>query len=74
MPRLRRLNGKELVKLFQRLGFKVVRIRGSHHHMRRVVDGQGQNLNEKITISIRNMDLQNSKYCLISALFIPCFC
>ena len=45
MPRLRRLNGRDLVRLFQRFGFEVVRVRGSHHHMQRVVGGRTQNLN-----------------------------
>lgn len=45
MPRLRRLNGKEVVRILQGFGFEIVRIRGSHHHLRRVADEQRQNLN-----------------------------
>lgn len=45
MPKLRRLDGKQLVVILERFGFQVVRIRGSHHNMRRVIDGQSQNLN-----------------------------
>ena len=37
MPKLRRLSGADVVKIFQELGFEVVRIRGSHHVMRRSV-------------------------------------
>jgi predicted RNA binding protein YcfA (HicA-like mRNA interferase family) len=31
MPKLPRLTGKEVIKFLQKLGFKVVRIKGSHH-------------------------------------------
>ena len=31
MPKLRRLSGKDIVKILESLGFSVVRIRGSHH-------------------------------------------
>lgn len=37
MPKLRRLNGQQVVRILEELGFKVIRIRGSHHVMRRVV-------------------------------------
>ncbi|MFW5692546.1 MAG: type II toxin-antitoxin system HicA family toxin [Chloroflexota bacterium] len=45
MPKLRRLSGKDIVKILEGLGFSVVRIRGSHHIMKRVVDGQTQTVN-----------------------------
>ncbi len=45
MPKLRRLNGHEVLRILQEFGFEVVSIRGSHHHLRRVVDNQRQNLN-----------------------------
>jgi predicted RNA binding protein YcfA (HicA-like mRNA interferase family) len=34
MTRLPRLTGRELVRLLQKAGFEVVRIRGSHHRLR----------------------------------------
>jgi predicted RNA binding protein YcfA (HicA-like mRNA interferase family) len=34
MPKLRRLSGKEVLAILKRLGFEIVRIKGSHHHMR----------------------------------------
>lgn len=37
MPKLRRLNGLDLVRIFEQFGFEVIRIRGSHHVMRRSV-------------------------------------
>lgn len=37
MPKLRRLNGLEIVKILQQFGFEVIRIRGSHHILRRTV-------------------------------------
>ena len=34
MPRLRRLSGQEVVDILTRLGFEVIRIKGSHHRLR----------------------------------------
>jgi predicted RNA binding protein YcfA (HicA-like mRNA interferase family) len=45
MPKLRRLSGKDIVKLLEAMGFVVIRIRGSHFIMRRVVNGQTQTVN-----------------------------
>jgi len=45
MPKLRRLNGKEIVKILEGFGFSIVRIRGSHHIMRRVVASHTQTVN-----------------------------
>lgn len=42
MPRLPRLSGQELIKIFETFGFEIIRIRGSHHRMRRIVDGDTQ--------------------------------
>jgi predicted RNA binding protein YcfA (HicA-like mRNA interferase family) len=44
MPKLRRLSGAEVVKILEELGFEVVRIKGSHHVLRRVVDGKKQTI------------------------------
>jgi len=34
MPKLRRLSGREVVALLQRVGFTLARIRGSHHMLK----------------------------------------
>jgi len=34
MAKLRRLNGHEIIKILESLGFEIRRIKGSHHHMR----------------------------------------
>lgn len=34
MAKLRRLSGKEVIKILQGFGFEIRRITGSHHHMR----------------------------------------
>jgi predicted RNA binding protein YcfA (HicA-like mRNA interferase family) len=34
MPRLPRLNGRELIQILKIYGFEVIRIRGSHHSLR----------------------------------------
>lgn len=46
MPKLLRLNGRDIQKILERNGFSVVRIKGSHHIMRREItldDGNKQN-------------------------------
>jgi len=45
MPKLRRLNGRQIINILEQFNFEVVRVRGSHHNMRRVVNQQNQNLN-----------------------------
>lgn len=37
MPRLRRLSGSEVIAIFRKFGFEVVRIKGSHHTLQRRV-------------------------------------
>jgi predicted RNA binding protein YcfA (HicA-like mRNA interferase family) len=45
MPRLRRLSGKEVIKIFQDFGFEVYSQRGSHIRLQRTTpDGQQQRL------------------------------
>jgi predicted RNA binding protein YcfA (HicA-like mRNA interferase family) len=34
MAKLRRLRGKELIKALGRIGFEVIRIKGSHHFLK----------------------------------------
>jgi predicted RNA binding protein YcfA (HicA-like mRNA interferase family) len=47
MPRLRRLSGKEVVRILQDLGFEVIRVRGSQYILRRtVVIGSGASAHE----------------------------
>jgi predicted RNA binding protein YcfA (HicA-like mRNA interferase family) len=45
MPKLRSLSGPEIIAIFERFGFAVIRVNGSHHIMRRVVEGKKQSLN-----------------------------
>ncbi len=44
MPRLRKLSGAEIVTLLQSFGFEVIKVEGSHHKLRRVVNEQRQTL------------------------------
>lgn len=37
MPKLRRLSGQELLGILKQFGFQIVRIRGSHHILRRSI-------------------------------------
>lgn len=39
MPRLRRLSGREVAKVFQDVGFVVVSQRGSHIKLKRLTEG-----------------------------------
>jgi len=45
MPKLRSLNGKEVVRIFSQFGFEIASQRGSHVKLRRVLpDGTKQTL------------------------------
>ncbi len=44
MPKLKRLSGKEVVALFQKLGFEIVARKGSHVKLRRLEKGVRQTL------------------------------
>jgi len=44
MPKLRRLSGKAVIAILEQFGFVVIRITGSHHHMRRTVGDENQYL------------------------------
>ena len=37
MPKLRRLSGIEVVRIFELFDFRVVRVKGSHHVMKRIL-------------------------------------
>ncbi|MBI5668094.1 MAG: type II toxin-antitoxin system HicA family toxin [Chloroflexi bacterium] len=45
MPKLRSLNGQGVIAIFEQFGFSVIRVKGSHHIMRRIVEGKKQVLN-----------------------------
>jgi predicted RNA binding protein YcfA (HicA-like mRNA interferase family) len=45
MPRLRRLSGAEVIRILKQFGFEVIRVRGSHHILRRVVGEETQTVN-----------------------------
>ena len=38
MAKLRRLTGKEVIKILQDLGYEVIRIKGSHYRLRLQLD------------------------------------
>lgn len=44
MPKLRRLNGKEVLAILRAYDFEVVRINGSHHQAQRILDGKKQTI------------------------------
>jgi predicted RNA binding protein YcfA (HicA-like mRNA interferase family) len=44
MPKLRRLSGVDIIKILESFGFEVIRIKGSHHKLRRIVGEQKQTL------------------------------
>lgn len=44
MPKLRRLNGNQVMRILQNFGFEVIRIRGSHHQLERIIENDSQNL------------------------------
>lgn len=41
-PRLRRLNGRQLLQVLQRTGFEVIGVRGSHAKLRRISESGDQ--------------------------------
>jgi predicted RNA binding protein YcfA (HicA-like mRNA interferase family) len=42
MPRLRRLSGRELIRIVESLGFELRSVKGSHHKFVRHVEGKTQ--------------------------------
>ena len=44
MPKRRRLSGPEVIKILAEFGFMPNRIRGSHHRVTRIIDGQEQHI------------------------------
>ena len=69
MPKLRRLNGQEIIAILEQFGFVVVRIRGSHYRLKREVNGKSQYLTVPVhgsqplaTGTIRSIYRQASTY------------
>lgn len=69
MPKLLRLNGNQAIRILESFGFRIVRVRGSHHHLQRVVDDKEQNLNVPVhgsktlhTGTLKNIYRQASEY------------
>ena len=44
MPKLKRLSGKELIKILEGFGFKVISQKGSHVRLQRMIDDKEQRL------------------------------
>ncbi|KAB2866982.1 MAG: type II toxin-antitoxin system HicA family toxin [Anaerolineae bacterium] len=44
MPKLRRLSGKQILRILQGFGFEIYSQKGSHIRLQRIVDGQEQRL------------------------------
>jgi predicted RNA binding protein YcfA (HicA-like mRNA interferase family) len=44
MPKLRRLSGKEVIKILQGFGFEIFSQKGSHIRLQRIVNGEEQRL------------------------------
>ena len=51
MPKLKRLSGRQIVAIFESLGFEVVSQRGSHAKLRRV---SGTGVKETLTIPMHD--------------------
>jgi predicted RNA binding protein YcfA (HicA-like mRNA interferase family) len=69
MPKARRLTGRQVIAIFEGFGFQVVRVRGSHHQLRRLVGSERQNLtvpvhgNQLVTIgTLKSIYRQARKY------------
>lgn len=60
MPKLPRMSGDEAVKVFQRLGFRVARQRGSHVVLRRGNDGCVIPLHKKLAIGTLRSAIRQS--------------
>ena len=60
MPKLPRMSGDEAVKVFQRLGFRVARQRGSHVVLRRGNDGCVIPLHKRLAIGTLRSAIRQS--------------
>jgi predicted RNA binding protein YcfA (HicA-like mRNA interferase family) len=61
MPKLRRLSGQDVVRILERFGFVVIRIRGSHHILRRVVKINGSDGKETEDVQTVNVPVHGRK-------------
>lgn len=52
MPKLRRLSGQDVVRILEQLGFHLVRVRGSHHIFRRVIDTGNKEETQTINVLV----------------------
>ncbi len=52
MPKLRKLSGQDVVRILQGYGFSIVRVRGSHHILRRVVIIGGIEVTQTVNIPV----------------------
>lgn len=57
MPKLRRLSGQDIVRILIEFGFEVVRIRGSHHILRRTItidlpSGDKQTITQTVNVPV----------------------
>ena len=44
MPKLRKLSGKAIITILESFGFEVIKVEGSHHKLRRIVNEKRQTL------------------------------
>lgn len=52
MPKLRRLSGQDVIRILQQFGFEIIRIRGSHHILRRTVDIDGKTEVQTVNVPV----------------------
>lgn len=52
MPKLRRLSGQEILRILAQFGFEVVRVKGSHHILRRVLMVGGKEETQTVNVPV----------------------
>ena len=52
MPKLRRLNGQDVLRVLHSYGFEIVRVRGSHHILRRTVIHAGKEETQTVNVPV----------------------
>jgi predicted RNA binding protein YcfA (HicA-like mRNA interferase family) len=52
MPKLRRLSGQEVIRILAQFGFEVVRIKGSHHVLRRIITSEGKEETQTVNVPV----------------------
>jgi predicted RNA binding protein YcfA (HicA-like mRNA interferase family) len=73
MPKLKRLSGTQVIKVFEGFGFNVVSQKGSHIKLKRIIEGKSQthtipNHRELDTGTLRAIVHQASQYIDINLL------